>query len=129
MLFILGCLQSLFIFGTFIQMCTFGTFIQMFTFGAFIQLQMIFPLCLVFVSRCLRLHVNNNLGSSLPVIHTLHMKQEHNINMRNIFVFECLYVFMCAGSTAPTAVALVVRWPLTPLPLRDNPAVVLLPEA
>ena len=58
----------------------------MFIFGTFIQLQMIFPLCLVPPPppRCLRLHVNNNLGSSLPVIHTLHMKQEHNINMRNI---------------------------------------------
>ena len=92
MLVILGCSQSLLIFGTFIQMFIFGTFIQM---------KMIFPLCLVFSPRYLRLFANINLGSSLHVIHTLHMKQEHNISMVNMFVFECLYVFMCAGSTAP----------------------------
>ena len=44
--------------------------------------------------------------------------------MRNIFVF--VYV---RGLHCPTAVALEVRWPLTPLPLPDSPAVVLLPEA
>ena len=34
-------------------------------------------------------------------IHTLHMKQQHNISKGNIFVFKCLYVFMCVGSTTP----------------------------
>ena len=63
--------------------------------------EMIFLGALFFFPRCLRLHVNNKLGSSLPLLNTLHMKQEHNINMRNIFVFECVYVFMCAGATAP----------------------------
>ena len=44
--------------------------------------------------------------------------------MRNIFVF--VYV---RGLHCPTAVALEVRWPLTPLPLPDSPTGVLLPEA
>ena len=86
--------------------------------------------CCFFSSRCLRLHANTSWWSWLipscnpyPAHETTaqHKQREH-------LCTRMLLRFYVCRLHCPTAVASVVWWALTPLPLLDCPDVVLLPE-